>query len=271
MKKDRIEKFRKTVWNFYKENKRSFPWRNTKDPYHILISEVMLQQTQADRVTPFYKRFIKKFPNFSVLSKANFSQIYPYWQGLGYNRRALALKKLAEIVVKKYQEHLPKDILLLEDLPGIGPYTARAVSIFSFNTPIACIETNIRRVFIHHFFIQKNNIEDKEILKIAELALDENNSREWHWALMDYGAYLKTQVPNPNRSHKNYIIQSRFNGSLRQSRGIILKILSAEKKSLVDLIITTSHSKKRLEKALFQLMNEGFVGFNKKTKSYFLN
>src|SRR3989344_8575568 len=152
MNKNRIEKFQKIVWDFYKKNKRNFPWRETKDPYHILVSEIMLQQTQASRVVIFYERWINRFPTIKSLAGAKFSEIYPFWQGLGYNRRAQALQKTAQKAVAEFGGKLPKEIELLETFPGIGPYTARAVSIFSYNTPVACIETNIRRVFIHHFF-----------------------------------------------------------------------------------------------------------------------
>src|SRR3989338_6712657 len=141
--------------------------------------------------------------------------------GLGYNRRALALQKAAQKSVTEYRGTLPRDVELLEEFPGIGPYTARAITSFAYNIPIACIETNIRRVFIHEFFRKKKLLTDKQIFKIAEQALDKKNSREWHWALMDYGAYLKSQVPNPNRKHNNYTVQSKFEGSLRQIRGII--------------------------------------------------
>ncbi len=270
-----IKKFQQLVWDFYKKNKRDFPWRETKNPYYILVSEIMLQQTQADRVVRFYERWIKEFPTLKTLAKAKFSEIYPFWQGLGYNRRALALQKSAKKTIKEFDGKLPVDILMLEEFPGIGPYTARAVSIFSFNTPIACIETNIRRVFIHHFFADKDNIEDKEILKLAEQALDKKNSREWHWALMDYGAYLKTQIPNPNRRHKNYSVQSKFEGSLRQIRGVTLKMLSAKpmnKKELTErLKKATLQTPERIKKVILALEKEKLIKFDPKKKVYSLN
>ncbi|MDO8530076.1 MAG: A/G-specific adenine glycosylase [bacterium] len=262
-----IKKFQQTVWDFYKKNKRDFPWRNTTNPYHILVSEIMLQQTQADRVVKYYNNWLKRFPNFSSLAGASFSEIYPFWQGLGYNRRAMALKKLAQIVVKEYKEKLPADAALLEELPGIGPYTARAVAAFAHNTPIAFIETNIRRVFIHHFFADKNKIEDREILKLAELALDKKNSREWHWALMDYGAHLKSQIPNPNRRHKNYSVQSKFEGSLRQIRGAILRNLAAGKMTAVQLIKASTSPADKAKIVILALEKEGLIIRNKKLYS----
>lgn len=269
--KKKIASFHRLVWNFYKKNKRSFPWRETKDPYKILVSEIMLQQTQADRVVRFYDNWLKKFPDVKTLTKAPFSEIYPYWQGLGYNRRALALKRTAEKSVKEFGGKFPADILALEQFPGIGPYTARAVSIFSFNTPVACIETNIRRVFLHHFFKNKNNIEDQEILKIAERALPAGKARQWHWALMDYGAYLKNQISNPNRRHKNYSIQSKFEGSLRQIRGATLKMLSAKPMDSKELSLgikkLTSQSPERTKKVIMALEKEGLIKVNKKVYS----
>ncbi|MBX4200801.1 A/G-specific adenine glycosylase [Candidatus Parcubacteria bacterium] len=279
MQKPDIKKFQTTVWDFYKKNKRNFPWREpirrgsgqAYDPYKILVSEIMLQQTQADRVVRYYGRWLEKFPDAHSLARVTFAEIYPFWQGLGYNRRALALQKAAKKVIDEFNGKFPSDVGRLEEFPGIGPYTARAVSIFSFNTPVACIETNIRRVFIHHFFTDKENIEDKEILELAERALPMGNAREWHWALMDYGAYLKTQVLNPNRRHKNYSVQSKFEGSLRQIRGNALRILSTglmDKKELTErLTKITLQTGERVEKVLAALEKEGLVKQNRKQYS----
>ena len=180
-----ISQFKVKIWDFYQKNKRDFPWRQTKNPYKILVSEVMLQQTQTDRVVAYYEKWLKRFPNFKSLASARFSEIYPFWQGLGYNRRGLNLQKAAQKALVEYKGKLPQNVAQLAEFPGIGPYTARAVSIFSFNTPVACIETNIRRVFIHHFFEDKKEIDDKDILKIAERALPAGKAPQWHRALMD--------------------------------------------------------------------------------------
>lgn len=262
----KISNFQKTVWDFYKQNKRDFPWRNTTDPYKILVSEIMLQQTQADRAVPYYKKWLKRFPNFKSLANASFSEIYPLWQGLGYNRRGLNLQKTAKLAIEKYKGKLPQDMVLLEEFPGIGPYTARAISIFSFNTPTACIETNIRRVFLHYFFQDKNGVSDEQILKIAELAIDKKRSREWHWALMDYGAHLKSQVPNPNRRHKNYSLQSKFEGSLRQIRGAILRSLAVKKMTAAQLVKVTEKEPQKVEQVIASLLGEQLI---KKQKSIF--
>jgi A/G-specific adenine glycosylase len=271
--KDRIENFQKLVWDFYRKNERRFPWRETTDPYKILVSEIMLQQTQADRVVAFYERWIKRFPDFTSLAGASFREIYPFWQGLGYNRRALALQKTAQKAVAEFGGKLPPGVQHLEEFPGIGPYTARAVAIFAFNAPVACIETNIRRAFIHHFFGDKTNIEDKEILEIAQRArpAKPRRSREWHYALMDYGAYLKTQVQNPNRRHKNYTVQSKFEGSLRQIRGATLKMLSAKPMGEAELTErlkkATLQTQERIKKVILALEKEGLVKQSKKVYS----
>ena len=289
MSEQNIKNFQQAIWDFYKTNRRDFPWRETTDPYKILVSEIMLQQTQTDRVIRYYEKWLKRFPDFKTLAAATFSEIYPYWQGLGYNRRGLNLQKVAQKAVLEYRGTLPKEVDLLEEFPGIGPYTARAVSIFSFNTPVACIETNIRRVFIHHFFPESRNhaeinvqtrarpalpdrpspelrgkkIDDEEILKIAERALPAGKAREWHWALMDYGTHLKSQVPNPNRRHKNYRIQPKFEGSLRQIRGAALRILSGESANLKNLTAriqkATEQDTERIKKVIETLEKERLI------------
>lgn len=288
MDKKRITDFQRIIWNFYKKNKRSFPWRTTKDPYKILVSEIMLQQTQADRVVRYYEKWLERFPNFASLSRASFNEMYSHWQGLGYNRRALALKKIAGKTIKEFRGKLPSDPEILEMFPGIGKYTAAAIAAFAFNKPVVCIETNIRRVFIHEFFPlrhgsgQARKINDQEILIIAQQALDIKNPREWHWALMDYGAYLKNtlrntqgKLKNPNRRAKNYTVQSKFEGSLRQIRGTALKMLSARPMSQKELISrikkATSQTPERIKKVILNLKKEDFIKYKTKGKIYYLN
>ena len=183
-------KFRRTVLEHYRASKRDLPWRRTRDAYRILVSEVMLQQTQVARVQTFYENFIKKFPSFATLARSKKSDVLRAWQGLGYNRRALALKELAVIIVKKYGSKLPRDRKTLESLPGVGPYTAGAVRAFAWGQPDVFIETNIRRVFIHFFFPRRKKVSDREILLLVEKTLDRRDVRAWYFALMDYGAML---------------------------------------------------------------------------------
>ena len=263
--------FKRKVWNFYKKNKRDFPWRNTTDPYKILVSEVMLQQTQAERVIEYYARFLKRFPSFKSLSRARFGDVYEVWQGLGYNRRAMALKKTAEAVLKEHQGKLPTDHESLVSLPGIGPYTANAIMAFSWNKPVVCIETNIRRVYIHHFFPKKKVVREEDISRLASQNVSKEKSREWHWALMDYGAFLKSYIQNPNRRHKDYIIQSKFEGSNREIRGLILKNLAKNKMTFPQLVKVTQKKVTLLKKVLVQLEKEALVGYHPAQETFHLN
>ncbi|KKT24343.1 MAG: Endonuclease III family protein [Candidatus Magasanikbacteria bacterium GW2011_GWA2_43_9] len=174
--------FRRTIRRYYAAHSRSLPWRHTHDPYKILVSEVMLQQTQVGRVTAYYKNFLHKFPTIKVLAKASLADVLRAWQGLGYNRRALMLKRAAEHTVRIYGGKLPQDAGLLDDLPGIGINTAGAIAAFAFNTPSVFIETNIRRVFIHFFFPGRSTVHDRNILKLVEETMDRKNPREWYYA-----------------------------------------------------------------------------------------
>lgn len=223
--KEKIKIFRKTVLQYYRRHGRCLPWRETGDPYKIFVSEIMLQQTQVPRVIPFYKSFIKQFPNFSTLAAASDRKILKAWQGLGYNRRALALKKTAKIILRDYQGKLPSDESMLRELPGVGAGTAGALLAFAFNVPTVFIETNIRRVFIHFFFSDKTNISDEKIFPLIQTTLDKKNPRRWYSALMDYGTYLSFVEENANRQSKHYTRQPKFEGSRRQLRGKILKLV----------------------------------------------
>lgn len=219
--------FKKLVLGHWKKHGRhDMPWRRTTDPYRILVSEVMLQQTQVDRVVPFYRSFLAAFPTFRALSRAPVARVLKAWQGLGYNRRALMLRRLAQAAVADHGGALPDDYGKLVSLPGIGPYTAGAVCAFAFNKPHPVIETNIRRVYLHHFFPGRRQVHDRDILPfvIRHLSFD-IPVRHWYWALMDYGATLAKSVPNPNRRSKQYARQSAFEGSVRQLRGRILRLL----------------------------------------------
>jgi A/G-specific adenine glycosylase len=252
--------FQNIIYSFFNKHNRIFPWRQTSNPYHILASEIMLQQTQTERVDGKYQRFIEVFPDFIALAKADLNSILSLWQGLGYNRRALALKAIAEIVVCEFQGRLPDTYDELIKLPGIGKATAGAILAFAFNKPAVFIETNIRRVFIHFFFQDRQDITDKEILPLVEKTLDRKNPRNWYYALMDYGAMLKKSVPNPNRKSAHYTKQSRFEGSDRQIRGMILHIL-VEKSSVTEKTLVESIEKEtsRVKKILADLEKEGFI------------
>ena len=221
--------FQKKIYKQYYAEKRSFPWRSTKDPYKILVSEVMLQQTQAPRVVEKYKLFLQKFPTVKALSNADTHSVLLVWQGLGYNRRALLLKKTAEVIVATHNGVFPKTYETLLELPGVGPYTASAIMVFAYNTPQTMIETNIRTVFIHFFFSLVGSVKNKQkvpdalLLPLIEKYQDVANPREWYNALMDYGVFLKKAFPNPSRQSLHYAAQSSFKGSTRQIRGAIIK------------------------------------------------
>jgi A/G-specific adenine glycosylase len=255
-----IDKFKQTIYQYYAEHRREMPWRVSRNPYHILVSEIMLQQTQVGRVLAKYEEFTSRFPDFDSVSKARLQEILGVWQGLGYNRRAIALQKICRLVVTEYGGVLPSFAETLQTFPGIGPATAGAICAFAFNQPTVFIETNIRRVFIHFFFPNKNGVKDKEILPLVEGTLDTRNPRRWYHALMDYGAMLKKEEHNPNRRSAHYNRQAPFQGSNREIRGLILKTL-LDKPELTEreLIRSVGKSPKRVQPIITQLIREGFL------------
>jgi len=263
-----IHAFQVIIYTHFREYGRELPWRETNDPYRILVSEIMLQQTQVERVIAKYEAFISTFPDFHALAQAPLQEILRVWQGLGYNRRAIALKRTAETVVAVYSGTLPSEPAELVKLPGIGPYTAAAIITFAFNQPMVFIETNIRTVFIHFFFAdQSEEIADAEIRPLVEQTLDAAEPRKWYYALMDYGVLLKQQHQNPNRRSAHYQKQTPFKGSNRELRGAILRALTRESRlSERELVQVIGADPERMEHALSQLQDEGFV---KKSGSYF--
>lgn len=257
---DAVRAFQKLIYHYYQKHGRTFPWRMTHNPYHILVSEIMLQQTQTERVVEKYGQFINALPNFSSLAKAPLREILRAWQGLGYNRRAIALKKIAQTVMMGFHGDLPSSPEALMTLPGIGRATASAISAFAFNKPVVFIETNIRRVFIHHFFQNENCINDTEILPLVEKTLDTSSPRRWYYALMDYGVRLKKEQQNPNRRSAHYQKQTPFEGSNRQIRGMILKALAIEHDiSETEITKRLDTTPERVRKNLIQLQEEGFL------------
>jgi A/G-specific adenine glycosylase len=236
------------------------PWRETSDPYRILVSEVMLQQTQVPRVKQKYEQFIASFPDFPALAKAPLESVLKVWQGMGYNRRAIALKKTAERVVDEYGGILPADPAVLATFPGIGKATAFSIAAFAFNAPVAFIETNIRRVFIHCFFRDREGVRDREIEPLVAAALDRENPREWYWALMDYGTHLKSTTENPNLRSAHHTRQPPFNGSRRQLRGKILRALLDHPGMMEkELGAATSAGPDLLSEVVEELRIEGFI------------
>ena len=222
-----IETFQKRIFDYYRKHGRSFPWRETNDPYAILVSEVMLQQTQAKRVAPFFNRWMKQFPTAKTLAHAPLRKILRAWNGLGYNRRALHLKRASEMIVQEYEGAIPPNLSKIDALPGVGPYTAGAIGVFAFRISSAFIETNIRTVYLHFFFQGRANVFDDEILGVIEKTLPKKNARAWYNALMDYGAMLKETTGNLNMHGARYTKQSRFKGSRRELRGEIIRRVSS--------------------------------------------
>jgi len=220
-----MQNFRSTVWKYYIDHKRPMPWREDTRPYYVLVSEVMLQQTQVARVLDKFKTFINRFPDFESLAEASLAEVLQEWVGLGYNRRARYLKLCADVVVADYGGNLPSSVAELVALPGIGYATASAIMNYAFNMPVPYIETNVRTVFFHHFFQDKNSVSDKELLTVVVQCHDHENPREWCWALMDYGTHLKRDVGTLLKKSKHYSKQSKFEGSKRQKRGEIVRQL----------------------------------------------
>ena len=236
------------------------PWRNTRVPYRILVSEVMLQQTGVERVMTKYAEFIRAFPGFRALAQAGVAEVLAAWKGLGYNRRALALREAARIVVETYHGRMPRTVETLIELPGIGRATASAVLVYSFNLALPFIETNVRRVFIHFFFPRSRQVTDAMLMPLVEGALDRDNPREWYYALMDYGAMLGKTAVNANTRSARYRKQARFEGSIRQLRGKILAaILERGPVTEAQIARESGEVDERLSRALTQLVAEGFL------------
>ncbi len=258
-----IRSFRKKVYAFYESHGRgSLPWRQTKNPYRIMVSEIMLQQTQVDRVVQKYKEFLKAFPTIKVLAEAPKDSLLSVWQGLGYNRRALFLQKAAQLVVSDFNGKMPltEDDMVL--LPGIGPATASAICAYAYNQPVAYVETNIRAVFIHHFFEESGSVSDAELFPIIEQCLDRDNPRQWYSALMDYGTHLKKKFKNPARKSKHHVVQSKFKGSDREIRGAILRTLLAEGPMEEEKLITIlTCDEERFHPIVEGLLKESFVSY----------
>lgn len=224
----------------------------------------MLQQTGVVRVEKKFSEFIKAFPDFKTLARAPLARVLAVWQGMGYNRRAIALKSAAEIVVKKYKGKLPQSVEALDALPGIGVHTAGSVRAFAFNLPAVFIETNIRTVFIHEFFPPNTKVRDSEIMPLVEQALDRANSRLWYYALMDYGVMLKKKYKNPSRRSAHYHTQSKFEGSHRQVRGAVLKALIQKgAQTETGLCKTVGAPRAVVVQAVKELIKEGFIELKK--------
>ena len=256
----KVEVFRDTVISHWRgQGRHDLPWRDTTDPYRIFVSEVMLQQTQVARVVPKYELFLKRFPTAKVLSKARLSAVLKEWSGLGYNRRAKFLRNAAKEITSRFKGTFPRAYIDLRSLPGVGEYTAKAMRIFAYNEPDVLVETNVRTAFICHFFAGHERVTDKEILRVARVVAEGQNPREWHWALMDYGSHLKANGVRLNTKSAQYAKQSKFEGSLREVRGAILRSLGFSSTNEESLAAELEFPRERFLEALEGLFKDGLI------------
>jgi A/G-specific adenine glycosylase len=273
----KVISFQKTILDWYKENQRDLPWRKTRHPYHIMVSEIMLQQTQVNRVIIKFEEWLIRFPTVEALAESPVADVLQYWSGLGYNRRALNLKRAAEAIVTEHKGIFPQDEMLLLKLPGIGPYTSRAILCFAFDKQVAVVDTNVKKVILTQILKPKNEtvspfislrdapiqetkpLSEKDFQVIAEQLLPHGHAYDWNQALMDYASHVlkKEKIPIPK--------QSKFAGSRRQFRGRILKVLLEKKTVALDEIGPmikddyTDTDKEWLTKLLDELTREGFI------------
>lgn len=257
--------FREMVWEFYRQNARPMPWREDTQPYYVLVSELMLQQTQVDRVIPKFEAFVAAFPDVKALANVELAEVLRLWNGLGYNRRAKFLWLAVQMVERDFSGKLPDTIEGLQKLPGVGPNTAGAILAYAYNQPVVFIETNVRTVLFHHFFADHpEQVSDAELREVAMQVLDTDHPREWYWALMDYGTHLKKTAGGRLRQSKHYKKQAPLKGSLREMRGQIIRELTQEslpEKALRERV----KADERFVPALAALIKEGMV---KKGKTF---
>jgi A/G-specific adenine glycosylase len=234
------------------------PWRENPSGYYVLVSEMMLQQTQVPRVIPKFELFIQRFPDIQTLASASLADVLGQWNGLGYNRRAKFLHETAKIIAGKYHGQIPDTHDDLVSLPGIGPNTAGAILAYVYNRPVVFIETNIRTVFIHEFYQDQFDVSDGELRELAEQTLDQEYPRQWYWALMDYGTHLKQTLGGRLNQSKHYKKQSPLAGSVREMRGRIIKQLThgpLSEKALRAAVFADE----RFTPALHALADEGMI------------
>ncbi len=255
-----LDSLRVAVWGFHRTDRRDMPWRETRDPYAVLVSEVMLQQTQVSRVLGKYGGFIEAFPSLDALAAAPLAAVLEQWRGLGYDRRALNLKRTAELVSASYGGRLPSDPAVLAGMPGIGPATAAAVATYAFGAFAPFIETNVRAVFLHHCFPDADRVPDRELMPLVEAAWDRDDPREWGYALMDYGSELKRTMPNPSRRSTHHREQSWFEGSRRQKRaGILRDVLARPGGTAAEYARSCGVEPATARELLGELEAEGFL------------
>lgn len=250
--------FNEEIWEQGRQLYRDMPWRDNTEPYVVLVSELMLQQTQVDRVIPKFELFMQTFPTIASLATAPLADVLTVWSGLGYNRRAKFLHEAAKKVVTDFDGAIPGTYDELVSLPGIGPNTAGAILAYSFNVPVVFIETNVRTVYFHHFFEDQALVTDKELRALVAQTIDQEHPREWYWAMMDYGSFLKKQGVGRINKSSHYKKQAPLKGSVREVRGMILKALAISDLTDKDLRQAMPEDE-RYDAALTALLSEGLV------------
>ncbi len=250
--------FQEIIWQNGRELYRDMPWRQDTRPYYVLVSEIMLQQTQVDRVVPKFQAFIEAFPDVASLAAASLADVLVLWSGLGYNRRAKFLHEAARKIEAEYKGQFPDTQETLMSLPGVGVNTAGAILAYSFNTPSVFIETNVRTVYFYHYFEDDASVTDKQLKEVVESTVDTEHPREWYWALMDYGSYLKRQGAGRNDKSHHYKKQSALKGSVREVRGQILKELAIAGQDIEQLRSAVA-ADERFDAALNGLRKDGLV------------
>ena len=243
---------------------RDLPWRRTTDPYGILVSEVMLQQTQVVRVDGRWQRWLERFPTVDALASASTADVLEEWQGMGYNRRALSLLAAAR-AVSECGGLIPSEEAALRALPGIGPATAAGVRAFAFNLPGVYLETNVRAVFLHELFPGQDGVSDRELMPLVKACCPsgehaDDTPRSWYYALLDYGAHLKKTEVNPSRRSAGHVRQSRFEGSRRQKRAELVRLLLAHPEGATSELLAHELSALELEAGREALDPEFVVG-----------
>jgi len=242
---------------------RDLPWRRTSDPYAILVSEVMLQQTQVKRVEPRFLSWMERFPDVSCVAAASTEELLACWSGLGYNRRALALHRACRIITAEFGARVPADEAALRSLPGVGVYTSRAILAFAFDKPSVFLETNIRTVLLKYFFPGEERVPDRELERVAAVVVDLDSPRRWYTALMDYGAEIKREEGNHSARGAGYRKQAPFATSFRRLRGAMVKSLVERKEiGIGELYTSLPFSRENIEKCARILASEGFASYN---------
>lgn len=252
--------FRKIILEHYRENRRDFPWRNNPSPWEVYVSEVMLQQTQTNRVSEMFPPFMERFPSPEVMAASSLEDVLRHWKGLGYNRRARSLHQASKVMVENHGGTVPQDPEQLVELPGIGPATAASIAAFAFDRPTVFVETNIRTVYIYFFFPGQEEVHDRDILPLVESTLDRKSPHHWYSALMDYGAMLKKNLPNPGRKSRHHVKQSPFKGSRREIRSRIMDLVLEQRQVSRHMALENITSPQHDVNAVIdELVGEGFL------------